>query len=408
MKRISRASTKKRAPSSSSPKAPRKERLPFLEELKSTENPAAALHLLLHAPPHLQDYPVCASLLHRLARARLFPLVDALLLFVRSNSVPCKDPIFNSLIDHFGKARLPHRALHLFLSIPSFNCPPSAPTRQTLNFLLNALVDNDALHEAESSLARCKEWNLRPNVVSYNIIIKGRCEKHGFESARHLFDEMRKRKVRPSVVSYNILIGHMSRNGHLGGAIRMKEEMVSKGTHPNAVTYALLMEGLCREGKFDSAKKMMFDMQYQGCKTRLVNYGVLMSDCGRRGDLDGMKKLFVEMTRRRLRPDAVSYNILINYLCARGGVDDAYKVFVEMQMKGCEPIAATYRMMVDGFCRAGRALVVGLCEGGKLDDACFVLEAMEKRKMGLGFEGWSSLVEACCGDTGKVFELPIE
>lgn len=160
MKRIIRHNPAKTTPSSSSssPKKP----IPFLADLKATDDPADALRLLLHSPPHFHDYPACASLLHRLARSRLFPLVDSLLLFIRSNRIPCKESIFNSLIHHFGKARLPDKALNLFLSIPSFNCSPSSPSRQTLNFLLNALVDNDALHEAESYLAGCKEWNLRP------------------------------------------------------------------------------------------------------------------------------------------------------------------------------------------------------------------------------------------------------
>ena len=53
------------------------------------------------------------------------------------------------------------------------------------------------------------------------------------------------------------------------------------------------------------------------------------------------------------------------------------------------------------------ALVVGLCEGGNVDDACFVLEAMEKRRMVLGFQGWTALVVASCLHAGKEIELPI-
>ncbi|XP_010921878.1 uncharacterized protein [Elaeis guineensis] len=429
--------TKPRGSSSSPrPRTPERRRhrpckpaIPFLAELKSIPDPAAALRHLLSASPRFHDHPSCAALVYRLARARLFSHLDSLLHFLRSQQIPCKESVFNSLIHHFGKAGLPDRAFRLFLDLPSFNCP-TAPSLQTLNFLLNSLVDNGRLDDARGLLDRCSDFHIRPNTVSYNIILKGSCcKKDGLEEARQVFDEMVKRGVRPSFVTYNILIGFLSRNGDVNMGLRLKEEMSEKGTHPNAVTYALLMEGLCLEGKYDAAKKMMFDMEYQGCKTKVVNYGVLMSDCARRGDFEGMEGLLAEMKRRKIKPDVAIYNILINYLCFEGRVDEAYKVLVEMQIKGCEPGAATYRMMLDGFCRVKefkkalgvlsamlaskhcprvesfRCLAMGLCEGGRLDDACFVLEEMEKKKVGLDGEGWCVLVEAVCGSHGSGNEL---
>ncbi|KAJ8467516.1 hypothetical protein OPV22_030068 [Ensete ventricosum] len=395
--------------------------IPLLEELKSTADPAAALHRLQDADPDLLSYPVCSSLLYRLAKARLLPGLNSLLALLRDHRVPCKEAAFNSLIRRLGRAGLPDRALALFLDLPSFNCP-SAPSLQSLNSALAALVDNRRLDQARALLGRCADFGIRPNAVSYNILLHGCCENEGSGSARLLFDEMlARRRVRPTVVSYNVLIGYSCRNGDSVTGMKVKEEMVKKGIQPNAITYAMLMEGLCSEGKYDAARKLMFDMEYQGCKTTLVNYGVLMSDRGRRGDFDGIRELLAEMKRRKLKPDVVIYGILINYLCVAGRTGEAYKVLVEMQIKGCEPNAATYRMMVDGFCRAGefekavgvlnamlaskhspraesfRCLILGLCESGKLEEAGFVLEEMIKRKMGLDVDGWKALAEATIG-----------
>lgn len=202
----------------------------------------------------------------------------------------------------------------------------------------------------------------------------------------------------------------------------LKDEMVKKGIHPNAVTYAILMKGLCSSDNYVAARKLMFDMEYHGCKTKAPNFGVLMSDCGRRGDFEAMKELLAEMRTRKIKPDGVIYSILINHLCENCRADEAYKVLVEMQVKeGCTPSAAVYRMMVDGFCKVGEfekglgilnamlvgghrprletfeSLVLGLARGGRMDEVCFVLEEMEKRKLGLGLVSWSPLVEMVCG-----------
>ncbi|XP_072985469.1 uncharacterized protein [Typha latifolia] len=375
---------------------------PFLSHLKSISDPSAAASLLLSSPPHLLDYPSCSSVLHRLARARLFPSLHSLLSLLRLHRVPCQEPIFNSLIHHFGTAGLPDDALRLFHSIPAFSCPPGVPTTQTFNFLLNALVDNSRLDEARSLLSQCRKLGVRPNAVSYNIIIKGVSKSSGFETALDVLDEMVKRGVRPSVVSYNILIGFTCRNGRLEEAMRLKEEMWRKGVRPNAVTFASLMECLCAEGRYEAAKKMMFDMEYQGCKAELMNYGVLMSDRGRRGNFEGLKELLAEMKKRKMKPDVI---------------------------KGSEPTAPTYRMLVDGCCRARefemalrilnatlaskhcprpesfRCLMKGLCECGRMDDACYLLEQMETRKIELGANEWSALVQAIALSNDSEVEL---
>lgn len=395
------------------PKPP-PEPVPFLAHLKSIPDPVEALDLFLSpsSSSHHTNPVVVSSLLYRLARSRLFspPHLPSLLRLARSNRIPLRPHLLSSIIRHLGRARLPQEALSLFLRSPRRPLP-------CLNHTLNALVDNRCLPQARLLLSQHPA-----NVVSYNILLKGVLGEDGLDAALQLLDEMSARRVAPSVATYNALVGHASRSGMVARAFGFKEEAARKGVEPNAVTYALLMEGLCLEGKHAEARKLMFDMEYRGCKTRQVNYGVLMSDCARRGNFEEAKELVAEMRRRRMKPDGVIYSILVNYLCGAGRVDEAYKVHVEMQMEGCEPGAAVYRMMVDGFCQvrdfegglrvlnamlsSGHCprretfvcLVSGLCRGGRVEDACFVLEEMAKRKKGLEVEGWGSLVEAISGE----------
>ncbi|KAG6492864.1 pentatricopeptide repeat-containing protein At1g07740, mitochondrial-like [Zingiber officinale] len=400
--------------------SPTRTLIPLLKKLKSTADPAAALRQLQHADPDLLTYPVCSSLLYRLAKARLVPEIDSLLALLRAHRVPCKEAAFNSLIRRFGSDGLPDRAVDLFHGLRSFEFSTSAPSVQSLNSALAALVENCRFEQARALLAQsAATFGLRANAVSYNILIQGCCAAEGSSSARLLFDEMLQKGIRPTVVTYNVLIGHSAKNGDLGTGARLKEEMVRRGVQPNAITFALLMDALCREGNYAAAKKMMFDMEYQGCKAGLVNYGVLMSDRGRRGDLDGARALLAEMKRRKLKPDVPIYGALINYLCGAGRTAEAYAVLVEMQVEGgCEPNAAAYRMMADGACRAGdfemasrvltamlasghypreetlRCLMNGLCGIGKVEAACTVLEEMARREMELDGNGWKALVEA--------------
>ncbi|KAL0301954.1 UNVERIFIED_CONTAM: Pentatricopeptide repeat-containing protein, mitochondrial [Sesamum radiatum] len=316
--------------------------IPFLDHLKQCRDPDEFLTIFhdYYELGYKHDYPSYASLIYKLARARKFEDIELVLDFLKTHDIKCGESLFAGLIRHYGKANLIDKAVEVFREIGrSFNC-----------------------------------------------------------------------------------IGFLCKRGDVDEAKRFLEDMRRKGKPGNAVTYALLMEGLCASGNLKEAKKMMFDMEYQGCKVQLVNYGVLMTDLARRGLIDEAKGLLAEMKKRRIKPDVVMYNILIDHFCKVGAVSEAYKVLVDMQVKGCKPNAATYRMVVDGFCKvedfvgglnvlnamlnSGHfprtetfcSLFIGLGRSAKIDDACFILEEMKKRKISLDSDSWEILLRETCID----------
>ncbi|KAF8029351.1 hypothetical protein BT93_E1905 [Corymbia citriodora subsp. variegata] len=380
---------------------------PFVTKVKQVEDPDEALSLFYeyHRMGFRHDHPSYSALIYKLARSRSFEAVEQILSRIEENDVRCRESLFIALIQHYGKVHLVDKAVQLFQKMTSFNCPRSL---QSFNTILNVLVENDKLLDA------------------------GWLEKGEWETAYQLFDEMLEKKVQPTVVTYNSLMGFLCMKGDIERAMGLLEDMTHKGKYPNASKYALLMEGLCLLGNYEEAKKLMFDMEYRGCKPATINFGVLMSDLGKRGETDKAKELLKEMKRRKCKPDVVSYNILVNYLCKEGKLAEAYKLLVEMQIEGQKPNAAMYRMMLDSFCKVEDfggglkvinamlaskhfpmadtycRLVEGLLRDGNIDDACFVGEEMEKRKIRFELESWEVLVRHACAADGSAMELLTE
>ncbi|XP_058768107.1 pentatricopeptide repeat-containing protein At1g07740, mitochondrial-like [Vicia villosa] len=391
--------------------------IPFITEIKHVQTSEEALSLFHHYTQlgHKHYYPSYAALLYKLARSRNFQAVETILQHMKDTDIQCNETLFIALFQHYG----PVKAIELFRSMKEFNC---VRTLQSLNALLNVLVDGCMFDEANDAFDRSYEMGFRPNAVTFNIMIKGWLRRGEWEKACEVFDEMLERKVQPSVVTYNSFVGFLSRKGDLDKAMILVEDMRRKGKRANGVTYALLMEGLCCVGKYEEAKKLMFDMAYRGCKPQVVNFSVLMNDLGKRGKIDEAMVLLREMRKRRLKPDVVTYNVFINYLCKEGKTEEAYKVLIEMQIGGCHPNAATYRMMLDGLCRNGEfevglnvlnamlasrhcprsetfnCLVVGLLKSGNIDGGFFVLEEMEKRKLDFDLDSWETVIKHACSE----------
>ncbi|KAJ0083898.1 hypothetical protein Patl1_30843 [Pistacia atlantica] len=230
--------------------------IPFVTNLKQIHDPEEALSLFheYHQMGSKHDYASYASLIYKLARARDFEAVETVLGYIQDYNIRCKEILFIALIQHYGKAHLVDKAIELFHKITSFDCVRSL---QSLNTLLNVLIDNDRLHDAKEMFGRFHKMGLRPNSVSFNIMIKGWLKEGNWVEARRVFDKMLERKVQPSVVTYNSLIGFLCRKGDVEKAKGLFEDMVTKGKYPNACEK---IDGACFILEEMEKRKMRLDL----------------------------------------------------------------------------------------------------------------------------------------------------
>ncbi|KAL1544182.1 pentatricopeptide repeat-containing protein, mitochondrial [Salvia divinorum] len=90
--------------------------IPFLDNLKQCKNPDEFLSIFndFNVMGYKHDYPSYASLVFKLARARRFDDVEAVLNFIRTHDIRCGEPMFVGLIRHYGKVDLIDKAVKVF------------------------------------------------------------------------------------------------------------------------------------------------------------------------------------------------------------------------------------------------------------------------------------------------------
>nr|CAD1828394.1 unnamed protein product [Ananas comosus var. bracteatus] len=173
---------------------------------------AASLLLLLGSSssattkPYHVDYPAVSSVLLRVARARLFPLLRSLLDALRlRRGPPLRDSLFASLVQHLGRARLPDDALRLFLSIPSFPCAAKAG-----EFEMGLRI---------SAAMSATKHRLRPE--SFERLIRGLCQIGKVDDACFVLEQMEKMSDGLGAEGWAALIaavGERNCNANLAGA----------------------------------------------------------------------------------------------------------------------------------------------------------------------------------------------
>ncbi|KAM1735557.1 hypothetical protein ACFX15_013447 [Malus domestica] len=85
-------------------------------------------------------------------------------------------------------------------------------------------------------------YNMKPDLVTYTVLIKGK-----MEDAMLMINTMLEKGPEPNVVAYSCLIDGYFKSENTKGALELLEEML-KSVSPNIVSYSILIDGLCKRG----------------------------------------------------------------------------------------------------------------------------------------------------------------
>ncbi|XP_021719450.1 pentatricopeptide repeat-containing protein At3g13160, mitochondrial-like [Chenopodium quinoa] len=104
----------------------------------------------------------------------------------------------------YGKAGMFDHAHKLFDEMPELNCKR---TVLSYNALLGTCVNSKNFDKVDGFFRELPgKLSIKPDVVSYNTVIKAFCEMGSLDSALSLLDEMEKEGLRPNLITFNILL----------------------------------------------------------------------------------------------------------------------------------------------------------------------------------------------------------
>ncbi|KAK9099461.1 hypothetical protein Syun_026506 [Stephania yunnanensis] len=234
----------------------------------------------------------------------------------------------------------------------------------------------------EDAMKVFDEMTCRPSLVTYNVVVDGLCKKGLMESARErgeleearkCMGEMVKRNCEPNVVTYNALINGFCLVGRIDEAKRTMEKMRLSGLRENVATHRSLLQGMCIVGRPDDAAKHLKVMMSVGVKPDVKAYGVVFNGYCKIRRPDRAMEILDEMRVRDIVPSVSSLNALITLLCDLRELDKAIVILKETPW-GCSPNFLSYNTVICSLCRVGgrtrdvEELVLGLIRRGYLLD----------------------------------------
>lgn len=204
----------------------------------------------------------------------------------------------------------------------------SHPDHVSYTTVISAFVQQGSMERAREMLAEMLRVGVPANRITYNILMKGYCQKLQIDKAEVLLQEMvNGAGIKPDVVSYNTLIDGCILVDDSAGALSYFNEMRAAGIAPNKISYTTLMKAFALSGQ-----------------PKIAN------------------KVFDEMLKDpRIKVDLAAWNMLVEGYCKLGKIDEAKSIIQRMKESGTFPNVATYGSLANGIALArkpGEALLL--------------------------------------------------
>ncbi|XP_047315619.1 pentatricopeptide repeat-containing protein At3g61520, mitochondrial-like [Impatiens glandulifera] len=329
-----------------------------------------------------------------------------LLTKMKSERIQPTAATYNCLIDGFCKVGEMDKAFELFETMKIDGVEPNVIT---LNTLVDGLCKHGRVHSALEFLGK-NSTTLKPNAVTYSILIKAFCNVNNIEKALTIYNDMLKAECSPDRVLYFTLISGLTLAGRLNDASSIASKMKQSGFPLDITAYNTLIGGFCRKNQREKAYEMLEDMEKTGVKPDVITYNTLMSFLSKIGDLEKAGAIMKKMKSEGLEPTVVTYGTLIHAYCLEGNLNEAMKIFkhISSSVSKVPPNTVVYNILIDSLCKNDEVeKAISLMDDMKIKQVrpnTATFNAILKGVYGInclekGFEIMDMMIEtSCCPD----------
>lgn len=253
-------------------------------------------------------------------------------------------------------------------------------------------------------LRKMVDFNLQPDTVMYNIVIRLFSQKGDVEMAEKLMREMSLNDICPDLITYMTMIEGFCNAGRLEDAYNMLKVMRVHGCSPNLVVLSAILDGFCRCGSMEKALELLDEMEKGGdCCPNVVTYTSLIQGFCKRGKWTEALGILDRMRAFGCFANHVTVFTLIESLCIEGRVEEAYKlvdkfvvehgvsrgdsysslVISLIRIKKLEEAEKLFKEMLDGEIKpdtlASSLLLKEFCLKDRVLDGFYLLDAIENK-----------------------------
>ena len=179
--------------------------------------------------------------------------------------------------------------------------------------------------EAEKIFSIMKNDGIKPNIVTYNTVLRKMMNEGRLSSAEKIFKEL-VAKFAPDQFTFCILINGFSKFGKHARAEKLYTQLKSQIKTLDSASYHTAISMFCRSGKHDEAEKVIAEMRIFGIIPSASAYTILISSYGKVGRPEDSLRIFSELKQSGVEIDTTLQNSLMHSLAVNGKISEAENI----------------------------------------------------------------------------------
>jgi len=288
----------------------------------------------------------------RLVAAKRLHYVEEILEEQKKYRDMSKEGFAARIISLYGKAGMFENARKVFDEMPNRDCKRSVLSFNALLSAYGLSKKFDVVEELFNELPG--KLSIKPDIVSYNTLIKALCAKDSLPEAVALLDEIENKGLKPDIVTFNTLL----LSSYLKGQFELGEEiwakMVEKNVPIDIRTYNARLLGLANEVKSKELVNLFEELKASGLKPDVFSFNAMIRGSINEGKMDEAEAWYKEIVKHGYRPDKATFALLLPAMCKAGDFESAIELFKETFSKRYLVGQTTLQQLVDELVKGSK------------------------------------------------------
>lgn len=211
--------------------------------------------------------------------------------------------------------------------------------------MLNAYSQQGKLEQAESVLASMEAAGFAPNIIAYNTLITGYGKISNMAAAHRLFQNLHNIGLEPDETTYRSMIEGWGRAENYEEAKWYYEELKRLGYKPNSSNLYTLINLQAKYGDKNGAIRTIDDMINIGCQHSSI-LGILLQAYEKVGKIDVVPYVLNSSFLNHIRVNQTSFSMLVMAYIKHAMVDDCLALLREKEWRDPAFEAHLYHLLI--------------------------------------------------------------
>lgn len=220
-------------------------------------------------------------------------------------------------------------------------------------------LSQETIEKVERVVKHMIENGLKPNDITLNTIIDIMVDTENFDLAWKYYDDMEKTYgIEPDIYTYSTLLksikNHEPDHKNIERAfniLKIVKLSKAKGIKPDEILYNCILDTCVKYNRIKQAETIFNDMKEANVTPSRITYAIMIKAYGNDYNFDKAIETFNEMKLKEITPNEIIYGCLLNAAVKCSKIERALDIYEEIKTSEIPMNIILYSTLIKGYTR---------------------------------------------------------